>query len=220
MGTSTSWENVHVPCVGMYRQVQGKAFTTASWSFLELRLAATILDLSAHTCACICAVETLRSDRVSSMMPPMVATCRTFIPLLWTYLLCAHSGRICVNAFTESAQLDRNVRRLQETTLIDASQVLSSGGVLAVGSPPVDSTIYGASLAAGWAVKAKGSGGVRQQQVAGTGNDGSQAFCATLPAEGVSHSLPMSFKAFINCKCLVYKTTLPACVFHKWPLAA
>ena len=135
------------------------------------------------------------------MVPPVGATRPSLIALLWTFLLCAHSERTCVNAFTESAQPNRDDRRLQEITLINASQVVGSGGsgVPDIGSPPVDSTIYRNSLAAGWDVKAKGNSGVRQQQVAGAGNGGSQAFCATLPAKGVSHPLCKSSGCCLFC---------------------
>jgi len=72
-------------------------------------------------------------------------------------------------------------------TLVAAPQNNSGGGVAGMDSPPVNGTVYGNSFEPGWAVLSLGSGGVRQQQVAGAGSNGSKAFCATLPSSGVSH---------------------------------
>ena len=116
-------------------------------------------------------------------IPAAVAACRTL--LLWALLCCTHSGRFCANGLLDPTL---SKRQLQATTLVNVPQPFerSSGGKPFVGSPPVNSTIYGSSLGPGWAVKSLGSRGIQQQQVAGAVKSGSQAFCATLPAKDVS----------------------------------
>lgn len=113
-----------------------------------------------------------------AVMPTAIAhsACRAL--LLGAFLFCTQPGQTCLIEPT----LHKLGRLLQATTLVNAPQPTSSGGV---GSPPVNSTIFGSSLGPGWAVKSRGSRGVRQQQVIGGVNNGSQAFCATLPAEDV-----------------------------------
>lgn len=82
-------------------------------------------------------------------------------------------------------------------------------------SPPVNTTIYSGDVQPGWSVKALGSRGVRQQQVVGAVNNGSQAFCATLPAEDVSQ-IAAAAPSLLNmvltqlqahCSCYVYTRT-------------
>lgn len=101
--------------------------------------------------------------------------------VVWILLFCTQPGRTCVSGLLGAAPPNRLGRLLQATTLEDGSQSSSNGGM-----PPVNRTVFGSSLGPGWAVKSLGSRGVRQQQVAGAVNNGSQAFCATLPAEKVS----------------------------------
>ena len=116
--------------------------------------------------------------------PAAISVCRAL--LLWMFLVCTQPGRTCVNGLLGTAPPNRLGRQLQAATLTDTPQPSSSGGMPSIGSPPVNGTIFGSSLGPGWAVKSLGSRGVRQQQVAGAVNNGSQAFCATLPAKDVS----------------------------------
>lgn len=116
-----------------------------------------------------------------AVIPTAIAhsACRAL--LLGAFLFCTQPGQTCVNGLLEPTR-HKLGRLLQATTLVNAPQPTSSGSV---GSPPVNSTIFGSSLGPGWAVKSRGSRGVRQQQVIGGVNNGSQAFCATLPAKYV-----------------------------------
>lgn len=136
-----------------------------------------------------------------AVVPTAIAhsACRAL--LLWAFLFCTQPGQTCVNGLVEATLQKRLGRLLQATTL-----VTSSGGI---GSPPVKSTIFGSSLGPGWAVKSRGSRGVRQQQHIGAVSNGSQAFCATLPAKDVglptnSYSLQLmavAARGHCCCKC-------------------
>lgn len=127
-----------------------------------------------------------------ALVPTAIAhsACRAL--LLWAFLICTQPGQTCVGGVMEPTLHKRLGRLLQATTLVNAPQPTSGG----VGSPPVNSTILGSSLGPGWAVKSRGSHGVRQQQVIGAVNNGSQAFCATLPAKDVSL---LQLAVFGNC---------------------
>lgn len=131
-----------------------------------------------------------------TVVPRAIAhsACRAL--LLWASLVCTQPGQTCANGLVQPNLQKRLGRLLQATTLVAAPQPTSSGGI---GSPPVNSTIFGSSLRPGWAVKSRGSRGVRQQQVIGAVNNGSQAFCATLPAKDVSKYDVLQPPAFGSC---------------------
>ena len=116
------------------------------------------------------------------VMKGAIFACRI---LLWTFATCSISDGLYVNVDGElTAPQHHVVRKLKAVTLVSAPESYSGGEI--IDSPPVNGTIYGNSFQPGWAILSLGSGAVRQQQVAGAVTDGSQAFCATLPATGVS----------------------------------
>ena len=103
--------------------------------------------------------------------------------LLWTFATCSLTDGLYVDGELTAPQ-QHVVRKLKAVTLVSAPESYSGGEI--IDSPPVNGTIYGNSFQPGWAILSLGSGAVRQQQVAGAVTDGSQAFCATLPATNVS----------------------------------
>ena len=130
------------------------------------------------------------------VVPAATSPCRAL--LLWTFLLCTQPRRTYVNAYLEPAP-NRLGRQLQATTLVNAPQTIGSGGTSVMRSPPVGTTIYSRDLQPGWAVKSLGSRRVRQQQVVGAVQNGSQAFCATLPAKDVGQSRLAAQSFWLKC---------------------
>ena len=99
------------------------------------------------------------------------------LTLLCSLLLCTQPGQVCVSGFSEVTLASRYDRHLQATT-----PPQQNGQI-----PPADSTIYGSSLGAGWIVEPLGSEVADPAVLRSSNGSPSQAFCATLDAELVSH---------------------------------
>lgn len=113
---------------------------------------------------------------ISGVIDPSAVA--VWLTLLCSLLLCAHSGHVCVSGFSEVTLASRYDRHLQATT-----PPQQTGQII----PAADSTIYGSSLGAGWIVEPLGSKIADPAVLNSINGSQSQAFCATLDAELVSH---------------------------------
>lgn len=101
-----------------------------------------------------------------------------WLTLLYSLLMCTHSGHVFVSGFSEVTLASRCDRHLQATTPPQQNGQIT---------PPGDSIIYGSSLGADWIVEPLGSKVADPAVVNSFNGSQTQAFCATLDAELVSH---------------------------------